>query len=236
MAAIPQHGIGDRLYHNVILSFVRRLLVSAIFALPFVLAGGYFLAASYYGLEGSQVPQWTSFVVIAVGLALMVIGLYMSFTGIVPSPGLVPGEKQLVMRHPTMKPAYARIVMSIPFFAGALYLGFFTTHPYVYATIPFVVGMYLFFKGTMRYLRNLHITYTVTDRRVVHMYRFLWLTTKEIPVSRIISIAEARNFFEIITGRGSVVVSSGIGAGQIIKIEEINDPAPVAEALRALLP
>ena len=74
MAAIPQHGIGDRLYHNVILSFVRRLLVSAIFALPFVFAGGYFLAASYYGLEGSQVPQWTSFVVIAVGLALMAIG------------------------------------------------------------------------------------------------------------------------------------------------------------------
>jgi hypothetical protein len=236
MAAIPQHGIGDRLYHNVILSFIRRLLVSAIFALPFVLAGGYFLAASYYGLEGGQVPQWASIVVIVVGVALMTIGLYMSFTGIIPSPGLVPGENELVTRHPTMKPAYARIMTSIPFFVGAMYLGFFTASPYVYATVPFLAGMYLFFKGTMRYLRNLHITYTVTDRRVVHMYRFLWLTTKEIPVSRIISIAEARNFFEIITGRGSVVVSSGIGAGQIIRIEEINDPAPVAEALRALLP
>ena len=99
-----------------------------------------------------------------------------------------------------------------------------------------MAGMYLFFKGTMRYLRNLHITYTVTDRRVIHMYRFLWLHTKEIPVSRIISISEARNFFEVLTGRGSVVVASGIGERQVIRIEDINDPGPVAESLRALLP
>jgi hypothetical protein len=88
----------------------------------------------------------------------------------------------------------------------------------------------------MRYLRNLHITYTVTDRRVVHMYRFLWLNTKEIPVSRIISISEARSFFEIITGRGSVMVSSGIGERQVIKIEDIDGPGAVAESLRGLLP
>ena len=48
----------------------------------------------------------------------------------------------------------------------------------------------------------------VTDRRVVQQYRFLWLSTKEIPTNRIISISEARNFFELITGRGSVIVSS----------------------------
>ena len=112
----------------------------------------------------------------------------------------------------------------------------FTDFPYVYPFVPFVLGMYLFFKGAMRYLRNLHITYTVTDRRIVHMYRFLWLNTKEIPVARIISISESRSFFEIITGRGSVIVASGIGERQVIRIEEINDPGPVAETLRSLLP
>ncbi len=126
--------------------------------------------------------------------------------------------------------------MSIPFFLGAGVMVTVTLLPYVYPFILFMIGLYLFFKGAMRYLRNLHITYTDTDRRVIHMYKFLWLNTKEIPVSRIISISEARNFFEIITGRGSVVVASGIGSRQVIKIEEINDPGPVADALRALLP
>ena len=96
--------------------------------------------------------------------------------------------------------------------------------------------MYFFLKGVMKYLKNLHITYTVTDRRVMHMYKFLWLSTKEIPVARIVSISEARSFFEIITGRGTVVVATGIGQQQVIKIEEINDPSPVALALREMMP
>jgi len=140
------------------------------------------------------------------------------------------------MRHPTMKSAYARTMVSMPFFLGAGYMVIATLLSYVYPFILFLIGLWLFFKGAMRYLSNLHITYTVTDRRVIHMSRFLWLSTKEIPVPRIISISEARNFFEIITRRGSVVVASGIGERQVIRIEEINDPGPVAEALRGLLP
>ena len=135
-----------------------------------------------------------------------------------------------------MKPAYARMLFSLPFFLGSLYMGSYSELPYVYPIAVFLAGLFFFFKGTMRYLRNLHITYTVTDRRVVHMYRFLWLNTKEIPVSRIISISEARSFFEIITGRGSVMVSSGIGDRQVIKIEDIDGPGVVAESLRGLLP
>ncbi len=126
--------------------------------------------------------------------------------------------------------------MSIPFIAGAWWLFEFTLAPYVFPFALFVIAMYIFFKGVMRYLRNLHITYTVTDRRVVQQYRFLWLNTKEIPTNRIISISEARSFSEIITGRGSVVVSSGIGSRQTIRIEDISDPGPVGEVLRDLLP
>ena len=55
-------------------------------------------------------------------------------------------------------------------------------------------------------------------------------------MGRIISIQEARGLFEILTGRGSVVVSSGIGARMTIRMEEIDDPGPVANELRGLLP
>ena len=236
MTTVARRGVVSRLFDNVLIRLVQRLIVSAILAAPFLLAGGYFAAARVYGLEGAAVPPWASFVILTIGGALAAIGLYMSLAGIAPTPPLVPGEQELVMRHPTMKPAYARMIMSIPFFLGAGIMVTVTLLPYVYPFILFMIGLYLFFKGAMRYMRNLHITYTVTDRRVIHMYKFLWLSTKEIPVSRIISISEARNFFEIITGRGSVVVASGIGSRQVIKIEEINDPGPVADALRALLP
>ena len=248
MATVAKRGFGNRLGDNMVVGLIRRLLVSAILATPFLLFGVYGLLTQsqgieflqgFQGVEGAEVtkiPLWASIVILAVGGSLMVIGLYMSLAGIAPSPPLVAGETEIVMRHPTMKPAYARILISTPFFLGAGYMFIATALPYVYPFVLFLAGLYLFFKGAMRYLRNLHITYTVTDRRVVHMYRFLWLNTKEIPVSRIISISEARNFFEIITGRGSVVVASGIGQRQVIRIEEISDPGPVAEALRTMLP
>ena len=99
-----------------------------------------------------------------------------------------------------------------------------------------MIGLYFLFKVIMKYMRNLHITYTITDRRVMHMYKFLWLHTKEIPVARLISISESRSFFEILTGRGTVVASAGIGSAQVVKIEEIDNVTPVAEALREMLP
>jgi hypothetical protein len=135
-----------------------------------------------------------------------------------------------------MYPAYARIIFSLPFIIATGYMFTFTQVPYIYPFATFLIGMYLFFKGMMKYMRNLHITYTITDRRVMHMYKFLWLQTKEIPVARIISISEARSFFEIVTGRGTVVVSAGIGSGQTVRIEEINNVTPVAEQLREMLP
>ncbi len=225
MASVPKRGLGARLYDNTWLALLRRLLVSTIIAGPFLLGG-------IYGFFVGDFPPWASLVVLGVGALLMFVGLYMSFTGVVPSPSLLPGESQLETRHPTMKPAYARMLFSLPFLLSAWYVWLYSESPYVYPTVLFVVGLFFFFKGAMRYLRNLHITYTVTDRRVVHMYRFLWLNTKEIPVSRIISISEARSFFEIVTGRGSVVVASGIGERQTVRIEDISDPGPVAESIR----
>ena len=229
MNAAATTSLGSRIYDNTWLALFRRLLVSVVIAGPFLLVG-------FYGISTDSFPLWASATVCGVGILLMSMGLYMSLTGIVPSPPLLPGETQLERRNPTMKPAYARMAFSIPFFLVAGYLAFLTVVPYIYPTAIFLSGLFFFFKGGMRYMRNLHITYTVTDRRVVHMYRFLWLSTKEIPVARIISISEARNFFEIVTGRGSVVVASGIGERQVIRIEDIDDPGAVSGVLRGLLP
>ena len=210
------------------LRLASRLLVSVIIALPFLLAGG-------YGLLEPDFPKLVAVVVLIVGAGLLCLGFYMSLAGVAPTPTMVSGERQIIQRHPTMKPAYARMIWSIPFIVAAGYLLQFTQQPYVFPFVPFVIGMYLFLKGVMKYLRNLHITYAITDRRVMHMYKFLWLSTKEIPVARIVSISETRSFFEILTGRGTVVVATGIGQQQVIRIEEINDPSPVALALREMM-
>lgn len=210
-------------------SVLKRLIISLLVAAPFLLVG-------WYSLEIPEVPLLGSAAFIGVGLFLLLLGLYMSFIMSFPYPSMVAGEEELVMRHPTMKPAIARMALSLPFFAGAAYLFGFTQLPYIYPFIPFVIGLFLLFKGIIKYWVNLHITYTVTNRRVINMYRFLWLYTTEIPVSRIISISEARSFFEVLSGRGSVVVASGIGKRQTIRIQDISDPGPVAGVLRELLP
>nr|ABZ06456.1 putative bacterial membrane flanked domain protein [uncultured marine microorganism HF4000_010I05] len=214
---------------NPLLRLASRLLVSIIVAFPFLLAGG-------YGVLEPDFPKLVAMVVLILGAGLLCLGLYMSLAGVAPTPALVSGERQIIQRHPTMKPAYARMIWSIPFIVAAGYLLQFTQQPYIFPFVPFVIGMYFFLKGVMKYLRNLHITYTITDRRVMHMYKFLWLSTKEIPVARIVSISETRSFFEILTGRGTVVVATGIGQQQVIRIEEINDPSPVALALREMMP
>lgn len=61
------------------------------------------------------------------------------------------------------------------------------------------------------------------------------LDTTEIPVNSINSISETRSFIEMITGRGSVLVASGIGARHKVRMGEIDIPEPAA-ALRELVP
>lgn len=209
--------------------FASRVLPSVVIAFPLLLAGG-------YGIMDPSFPKSVAVVVLVLGAGLLCLGFYMGLAGIAPEPTMVSDERLIIQRHPTMKPAYARMVWSIPFIVAAGYLLEFTQQPYIFPFVPFVIGMYFFLKGVMKYLKNQHITYTITDRRVMHMYKFLWLSTKEIPVARIVSISEARSFFEILTGRGTVVVATGIGQQQVIRIEEINDPSPVALALREMMP
>lgn len=129
-----------RLYHHPWLALLRRLLVSIIIAGPFLMGG-------VYGFAVGGFPVWASLVVLGVGALLMFIGLYMTFTGIVPSPPLLPDEHQLETRRPTMRPAYARMIFSLPFLASALYVWLYSESPYVYPFVLFVVGLYFSLKG-----------------------------------------------------------------------------------------
>lgn len=205
--------------------FLTMLLV----ATPFFVGG-------VWGLADSNFPAWAALTVIGTGGLALITGAYLSFVVKFPAPALIAGEDVLAARNPTMKPAIARILMSVPFFLASGYLFAFTVTPYVYAFVPFMVGLMVFSRGAYRYWVNHCTTYYVTDRRIIHMYQFGWLHTTEIPVARIISISESRSFFEVLTGRGSVLVASGIGSGQKIRIEDIDNPAPVAEAIRGLIP
>ncbi len=183
----------------------------------------------------SEQPAWAALTVLLVGVVITLAGIYLTLVGTWPRLDLLPYEDTLALRHPSMKPAYARIGMSLPFFAVAGYLLEFTNLPYVYPFVPFLVAMYLYFRGIFRYWVNHHTSYFVTNRRVVHMYRFAWLTTTEIPVRSINSISESRSFIEMISRRGSVVVASGIGARHKVRIQEIDSPGPLARAIRHLI-
>ena len=88
-------------------------------------------------------------------------------------------------------------------------------------------------RGVIRYWINHHTIYYVTNRRVAHAYKFLWLDTTEIPVGSINAISETRNFIEMLTGRGSVLVASGISDRHTVRMQEIDDPGPVAQAIRS---
>tara|TARA_A100001037_G_scaffold300333_1_gene327632 strand:- start:1236 stop:1910 length:675 start_codon:yes stop_codon:yes gene_type:complete len=207
---------------------LKRLIATAFVSAPFLGGGG------YSWLE-EILPQWAAFSLIGVGVFLLMFGTYVSLMSAFPTPALVAGESVLVQRRPSMKPAFARMFMGFPIICVAVYMFGYTMLPYLYPSVILIVGLFYFFKGTMKYLRNLHLSYTVTDRRVVQMYKFLTLNTAELPVGRLISISESRNFFELLTGRGSVIAASGIGRDQTIKMEEIDNPSPVAETLRGLL-
>ena len=94
----------------------------------------------------------------------------------------------------------------------------------------------MYFRGVIKYWVNHHTTHYVTSRHAVHMYRFVWLDTTEISVNAINSISETRGFIETPTGRGSELVTSGIGARHKVRMGEIDRPGPVAATLRGLVP
>jgi len=224
-----QTPYGIRLFFRIMM----RMFIAFIVSVPIIGLGGYLIFAS---AGDANIPMWTGPATVITGLTLLVFGFYMTAVGAFPQPNLGQGEDVKIERHPTMKPAYARITLSIPLFLATAFLYGFTELAYMFPFITFLVGLWFFFKGVMRYFRNLHVTYMVTNIRAIYMYKFLYLHTNEIPIARIVQISEKRSMVEALSGRGTVVVSSGIGARMTINMEEIDNPGSVAEVLRGMLP
>ena len=97
---------------SAILRLGSRLLVTIMIAFPFLLAGG-------YGILDPAFPELVAIVCLILGAGLMCLGFYMGLAGVAPTPTMVNDERLIILRHPTMKPAYARMVWSIPFVVAA---------------------------------------------------------------------------------------------------------------------
>ena len=209
------------------LSFGLRVLLPLLSALPLIIVG------AVLGFN-DEVTPWASRVILVTGILILSGGLYFGFFGTQTNLELLPGERYLVLRRPSMKPAFTLMILSLPFFVAAGYL-LFTEQSYpIYYFVLFLVAVYLYFRGIIRYWLNHHVAYYVTDWRVVRMRRFLSLYTTEIPVRAINSISETRSFAEVMSGRGSVLVASGIGNLHKIRLRDIDDPGPVARTIRQL--
>ena len=215
---------------NRVTKVASRLSTNAALGLPFFLIG-------VVGITATNLSDLSLIflAILILGAAIVAIGFYGSILTR-PSPTLMPDEQIHQLRHPSMKPAMARIAMSVPFFLAAGYIIAFTYLPYVYPFAIFLAGLFLYLRGVIRYWINHHTIYYVTNRRVAHAYKFLWLDTTEIPVGSINAISETRNFIEMLTGRGSVLVASGISDRHTVRMQEIDDPGPVAQAIRAQIP
>ena len=199
--------------------------------LPFFAAGVFWLSA---GDLVSQTTGWARaapWAVILVGSVIVMVGFFVSLISR-PRLSLLPGERILAMRHPSMMPPFARIALGVPFLAFAGWMLWRTQLPYIYPFLSFMFGGYLYIRGVATYWINHHTVYYATNRRVVWMYRFIWLDSDELTLNSIISVSPTRSFFQILTGRGSFRVSGGIGSRHKVHMKEIDNPDPMANAIR----
>jgi uncharacterized membrane protein YdbT with pleckstrin-like domain len=160
------------------------------------------------------------------------VGWYIHLVAAPPAPTLREGEEIIDTRHPTQKAAITKIILGLPFLALAGYLLFFTMVPYVYPTVGFVVGLYLFSTGILTYWTNSLTTYSITNQRVISEFRLLSLVRKEVPMDKIRAVRESKSPVEALVGVGNIRVSSGTGAGLEILIRNVDAVTDFAEKLR----
>ena len=134
-------------------TFIVKTFVNLIVSVPFLIFAVYGLVLADEEVKADLLLP--SVICGGIGGFLIVAGFSLGFLASFPMPMLVKGEQELIKRHPSMRPAYVRMLISVPFFALGGYMFFMTTMPYVYPFVVAIIGFWLFFKGTTRYLRNL---------------------------------------------------------------------------------
>lgn len=201
--------------------------------LPFFAAGVFWLSDDNLSSQTAE-WSWGPWAVISVGAAIVVVGFCVSLISR-PRLELLESERVLEMRHPSIKPPLARTAIGVLCFAAAGGMLWFTLVPYIYPIVSFMVGMFLYLRGIATYWINHHTAYYVTNRRVVRMYRFVQVRTTGLPIDRVLSADKHKNPIERLTGRGNVVVESGVGARHNIKMKEIDNPDPMERTINEMV-
>lgn len=201
---------------------------STLLSVPFFVSGGYVYTGQtpYPSVLGLPLFLFAGFI--------MIMGWYIHLVASPPRPKLRESEEILDTRHPTQKAALTRVLLGVPVFgiAGYLFLG--TLTPYVYPTITFALGLFLFSTGILTYWTNSLTTYYVTSDRVMSEFRLISLVRKEVPISKVRAVKESKTPVEALVGVGNIQVSTGGGAGMMISITNIDSATDFAEQLRRL--
>lgn len=221
---------------------------SALFASPFIVGGIYF----YFNISTRLIIRFPPSLVDGAGLGfdrmylepgfssgafgvfIILMGLYIQT--ISPSKIDFHDDEEIIdTRHPSQRTAALKIVTSLPFLIGAAYLLYFTTVPYVYPTVPLIIGLYFSSTGIKIYWENTLTTYHITTERVISEYRFFSLKRKELPLSKLRSVEENKSVAETIVGLGNVRLASGGGGGSVrLMINNIPNSTSFAAEIRDL--
>lgn len=154
------------------------------------------------------------------------LGIYVSQVS-PESPDVEPIE----VFKPSQLSVYLLGVASLPLFVLTLYLLFWTRVPYVWPTPAFVVFVFLFVKGLVRYWQNSLTTYYVTDDRVISEYRFIKLkrTSTNVPDGENVEIR--RSVIGTLTALGTVTV---ILPSANVRLGDLARPHEAEQTLRSL--
>ncbi len=206
-------------------------LWSAILGAPFTLGGGYVYVADPHSL----VPNQVGLPILAFGAFVIGLGLYVHVVAAPDPPMMRDGEEVIETRNPAQRAAAAKTALGFVFLLVAGYLLFFTFVPYVYPTVTFVVGLYLFSTGLYTYWKNTLTAYYVTNKRLIKEYRFISLVRHEVPFEKVRGVQERKSIWEALVGLGNVRVASGTGGTLEIVIRNIYSPTEFADEVRNLL-
>lgn len=196
---------------------------SLLLGLP-LLGGGITLHTADRYLQSFGAP------VAALGGFVVVIGLFVQFIN--PSPPTFNEEETVLeTRNPNQRPAILKGVLSIPFFIGAGYGLYMTKLPYVYPTVAFFLGLYLYSSGLLSYWQNALTTFYLTDQRLISVFRFLTLNRKEIALPNVQMIQERKSVWEKLVGLGNLRVAAGVADLEIVA-DNIREPTSFADEIR----
>lgn len=200
---------------------------STILGLPILFTG------SWVHNGWTLLPELVGLPIALFGAFIIGMGWYVHLVAAPEGPTMRDDEELVDTRHPTQKGAIARILIGSPILVVAAGLLFYTTLPYIYPTIAFVVGTYLLGRGLTTYWTNTLTTYYVTTERVMSEFRLLSLVRREVPLEKVRAVEETRSPIESLVGVGNVRVSTG-GSGLMVMIRSIDDVGTFAEELKQL--